>query len=163
MRKKNSLLKKRRIRNIQGKIIKNKNDDKKEDDSFIEQTYSFLGQIKKKIMKINEIRSNHIEGILNNIDDTSFKKTFNKKGIRMEDSEESECHIIFEENFDKNILNYNNENIKIDCFDSTFDCIICFKKIKKTFEFICGHKICDKCGIKCLKIKKECPICRKRF
>jgi len=160
MNKQSILLNRKRNSKSNSKRKENKQEASNCKVSFLQETYSFMNNIKQKIIEINEIRSNQIEGIL-----TNTKKTLNKNPNKCfddnkEDFEESECCIIYQENYDTNKHNYNNDRLRIESFDSSKDCIICFKKIEIFFEFKCGHKVCNKCGFKLIRIKNACPICR---
>lgn len=164
MKKKSSLLNRKRKSISDCKTNNQNQEENKPEDSLLEQTYSFLNNFKKKISEINQIRSSQIEGILTNNGDNFInkkpKKAFNQT---KEDSEESDCCIIYEETFDTKKFNYYNEKFKIESFDASKDCVICFKRIVKSFEFSCGHRVCNKCGVKWIRIKKECPVCRKKI
>jgi hypothetical protein len=46
-----------------------------------------------------------------------------------------------------------------------FRCLICMKTklIINTRQFDCGHEFCNKCAIKWMRIKNNCPVCRKEL
>ena len=45
----------------------------------------------------------------------------------------------------------------------TVTCPICTEVMKEASATECGHSFCDVCIKRCLKNKKECPICRKKI
>ncbi len=164
---KSFLQKKRRKKNINDefeKIKKNyKNKKEKKDNSnyLIEDTYEFLERIKKKLVEINNIRSNRIEGVLVSSSNKYIKyNNHNITDIPEVLSDESDFCIIDDVNSNLKKLE-NNENFKIDKFNDIIECLICFKKINKYFDIDCNHKFCNRCGIKWIKIKRNCPVCRK--
>ncbi|CAD8138657.1 unnamed protein product [Paramecium pentaurelia] len=49
----------------------------------------------------------------------------------------------------------------VDC--SEFICAICFQVFNKPIKTQCGHNFCGKCISNWMKIKKQCPCCRKVY
>jgi regulator of telomere elongation helicase 1 len=67
-------------------------------------------------------------------------------------------------NIKEEILNNNTNFIEI---NDDFNCPICLKNVKENPEIVfsiskCKHIICEECWTKCLEIKMECPICKKK-
>jgi len=166
MKGENSLLKrKRKNKSISKQTVKTVSEINNSTD-FLDQTYKFLDDIKRKITEIKHIRAQQIEGILvkspKTLEKIDSKNKMNSSN-NQDNQSDSDCLIIGEDKFDKQNLNYSCETFKLGNFDSSNDCLICFKKIKKTYDTICDHKICFKCGIKWVKIKNSCPVCRRKF
>ena len=67
-------------------------------------------------------------------------------------------------NIKEEILNNNTNFIEM---NDDFNCPICIKNVKENPEIVfsiskCKHIICKECWSKCLEIKMECPICKKK-